>query len=252
MVLQKYFDQWDYSKKLLGERLLQIALNNWNAAKVGLLIGEEPSPFFYSKVFSRFQVLVEEGELTPTQQNMQAQSLMDINTAFGREVFPPSMIVPHMNITGKAEAIQYLQQQEQMAQAQQQELTNIQHTFEEAKLKELYSKAAANIARAREDHSRSESNLGLYEERLSMIERNRAMSLKDKQEALTKLLENVTRFGEIETQLKQNELETLNFEQVIGEEREKRDVEMRTGANKFLAEIMGSGGASQQENQPQV
>ena len=84
-----------------------------------------------------------------------------------------------------------------------------------------------------------------------MIERNRAMSLKDKQEALTKLLENVTRFGEIETQLKQNELETLNFEQVIGEEREKRDVEMRTGANKFLAEIMGSGGA-QNNNQSEV
>ena len=123
MVLQKYFDQWDYSKKILGERLLQIALNNWNAPKVGLLIGEEPSPYFYSKIFSRFQVVVEEGELTPTQQNMQAQSLMDINAAFGREVFPPSMIVPHMNITGKAEAIQFLQQQEQQAQAQRQELT---------------------------------------------------------------------------------------------------------------------------------
>ena len=97
---------------MLGERLLQIVLNNWNAEKVQLMIGEEPSPFFYSKIFSRFQVIVEEGELTPTQQNMQAQSLMDINAAFGREVFPPSMIVPHMNITGKAEAMQFLQQQE--------------------------------------------------------------------------------------------------------------------------------------------
>ena len=101
----------------VGERLLQIVLNNWNAEKVALMIGEEPTPSFYNKIFSKFQMIVEEGELTPTQQNMQAQSLMDINAAFGREVFPPSMIVPHMNITGKAEAIQFLQQQEQQMQA---------------------------------------------------------------------------------------------------------------------------------------
>ena len=44
MVFQKYFDQWDFSDKLLGDKLLQIVLHNWNAAKVGLIIGEEPTP----------------------------------------------------------------------------------------------------------------------------------------------------------------------------------------------------------------
>lgn len=254
MVFQKYFDQWDFSDKLLGERLLQIVLNNWNAEKVNLLIGEEPSPFFYSKIFSKFQVIVEESDLTPTQQNLQAQQMMDMNAAFGREVFSPSMIIPKLNITGKGEIIPYLQQQEQQAAAVESEAQNIQHAFEEAKLKELMSKAAANIARAREDHSRSESNLGLYEERLSMIERNRALSLKEKQAALTSLLENIHRFGEIETSLKQNELESINFQQIMDEEREKADVERRTGANKFLAEIMGGGGinmGNQQRQQPQ-
>ncbi len=251
MVFQKYFDQWDFSDKLLGERLLQIALNNWNAEKVKLYIGEEPTAHFYSKVFAKYNVVVEESDLTPTQQNLQAQQMMDINAAFEREVFPPSMIIPKLNITGKGEIIPYLQQQEQQAQAVQQEAQNIQHSFEAAKLQELYSKAAANIARAREDHSRSESNLGLYEERLSMIERNRALSLKEKQAALTSLLENITKFGEIETHLKQNELESLNFSQIMEEEREKRDVESRTGANKFLAEIMGGQGQRQQQEQMQ-
>jgi hypothetical protein len=141
-------------------------------------------------------------------------------------------------MSGKTEAIQFLQQQEQQIAAQQQELTSIQHAFEEAKLKELMSKAANNIAMARERHGRSESNLGLYEERLSMIERNRAMSLKDKQAALSSLLENVSKFGEIETQLKQNELESLNAEQIFQEELEKRDVENRTEANKFVQQLM--------------
>jgi hypothetical protein len=239
MVFQKYFDQWDYSDRLLGDKLLQIVLNNWNAAKVGLYIGEEPTPFFHSKIFAKYKTIVEEADLTPTQQNLQAQQMMDINQAFGREVFTPSMIIPKLNITGKGEIIPMLQQQEQMQSAAEKEAQNIQHTFEEAKLQELYSKVAANIARAREDHSRSESNLGLYEERVSMIERNRALSMKEKQAALTALLENISRFGEIETHLKQSELESLNYEQMLYEEQEKRDVERRSGANKFLAEIMG-------------
>lgn len=242
MIFQKYFDQWDFSDKLLGNLLLKIVLNNWNAEKVKLYINEEPTPYFYSKIFSNYQCIVEESDLTPTQQNLQAQQMMEINERFGREVFSPSQIIPKLNITGKGEIIPILQQQEQMAQQREQDMQNVQHMVEDAKLKELYSKAAANIARAREDHSRSESNLGLYEERLSMIERNRALSLKEKQAALTSLLENISRFGEIETQLKQNELESINYEQMFREEQEKRDVERRTGANKFLAEIMGQSG----------
>jgi len=240
MVLQKYFDQWDYSKKILGERMLQIALNNWNAQKVGLLIGEEPSPYFYSKIFSRFQVVVEEGELTPTQQNMQAQSLMDINAAFGREVFPPSMIVPHLNITGKAEAIQYLQQQEQQAQAQQQELTNIQHTYEEAKLKELYSKAMANIATARERHGRAEADIGLFEERLSEITHNRAMATKAKMEALEKMVDVIAKYGEVETALKMNQIQTLDYAQEANEDREKIDAKQTSMSNDFMMQLMGN------------
>lgn len=250
-VLQKYFDQWDGSLKVLGERLLQVVLNNWNAEKVGWLIGEEPTPHFYSKIFAKAHVLVEETDLTPTQQNLQAQNMLDMNREFGREVFPPSMIIPKLNITGKTEIIEFLKQQEQQASAAQSEAQNIQHSFEEAKIKELMSKATANIARAREDHSRSESNLGLYEERLSMIERNRAMSLKEKQAALTSMLENMSRFGEIETSYQQMKLDIENQQMQREEEAEKQDVERRTGANKFLAEIMGSAGMGQPQQQPQ-
>lgn len=249
MVFQKYFDQWDYSLKLLGERMLQIGLNKWNAEKVALMIGEEPSPHFYSKIFAKYNTVVEESDLTPTQQNLQAHQMLDINNAFGREVFPPSMIIPKMNITGKGEIIPFLQQQEQQAQQMQQEQLQVQHMAEDAKIKELYSRATANIARAREDHSRSESNLGLYEERLSMIERNRSMSLKEKQAALTSLLENIERFGTIETEYRKMQLDLENNNQRIQEEAEKNDVENRTGANKFLAEIMGNSG--QQPNPSQ-
>lgn len=240
MVFQKFFDQWDFALKLLGERLLQISLNNWSAEKIAIMIGEEPTAHFYSKVFAKYNTVVEEGLLTPTQRNLEAQQLMDINAAFGREVIPPSMIIPKMNIQGKAEVIQYLQQQEQQASAMTQHTAQLQQVVEEAKLKELYSKTAANIATARERHSRSESNVGLFEERLSEISRNHSLALKDKMEALQKLLETTMKYGELEMMLKQHDLESIDQKQIFEEQIDKEDAKRTTDSNKFLAEIMGT------------
>jgi len=240
MVFQKYFDQWDYSDKLLGERLLQIVQNNWNAEKVKLIIGEEPSPFFYSKIFTKFHTMVEEADLTPLQQNLQAQQMLDINQTFGREVFPPSMIIPKLNISGKGEIIPFLQQQEQQASQQQQEQMAVQHAFEDARLKELYTKAAANIATARERHGRAEADIGLFEERLSEITRNRALATKDKMEALEKLVDVIAKYGEIETILKMNEIQSFDYMQEQKEDREKIDAKQTSLANNFLNSIMGN------------
>jgi hypothetical protein len=247
MVLQKYFDQWDLSLKQLGQRLLQIVLNNWNAAKVKLMIGEEPTDFFYSRIFSRYQVVVEEGELTPTQQNMQAQQLMDINQAFGREVFPPSMIVPHLNITGKAQAIQFLQQQEQQTQAVQQEATTIEHAFNEAKLKDLYAKAAANIATARERHGRYEADLGLLEERLAEIGKNNALSAKSKAEAIKTLVETAQLYGQLETDMAMGQVNQLEMHEVNREAQQREEAKRSSMSAQFAAQMLSGIGSPRQE-----
>lgn len=240
MVFQKYFDQWDYSLKLLGERLLQVVLNNWEASKIGLLIGEEPSPYFYSRIFSKFQVLVEEGELTPTQSNMQAQAMIDINQAFGREVFSPSMIIPKLNITGKGEIIPFLQQQEQQMQAVQSEAQNLQHTVEEMKLKELIAKIHNQLSMARERDARSESNVGLFEERISEISKNHAISTREKMDALTKMLEAIQKFGEVETMLQANNLESIRFDEEEIEKKARTDIEKSQANQKFVQDFMKS------------
>jgi len=240
MVFQKYFDQWDFSDKLLGERLLQIALNNWSAEKVGLLIGEEPSPYFYSKIFSKFQCIVEESDLTPTQQNLQAQQMMDMNAAFGREVFSPSQIIPKLNITGKAEIVQILQQQEQQMQAVQSEEINIKHTVEEMKMKELMARIHNLLSQARERDSRSESNVGLFEERMSEISKNHSLATKEKMEALTMLLETIQKFGELETFLQSNNLDSIKFDEEETEKNARKDIEKSEASKRFIAQIMGS------------
>lgn len=239
IVFQKYFDQWDFSLKTVGGLCLEVVLNNWNAEKVALLIGEEPTAHFYSKIFAKYQVIVEEGLLTATQKNFQAQQMMDINSAFGREVLPPSMIVKDMNLQGKAEISEYLQQQEQQAQVMQQQQQDIQHGYEDARIKELYSRATANIATARERHGRSEADIGLFEERLSEITHNRAMATKAKMEALEKLVDVIAKFGEIETMLKMNEIQNFDYQQEIKEDVEKADAKSTSLSNEFVSQIMG-------------
>jgi hypothetical protein len=238
MVLQKYFDQWDYSLKLLGSRLLSTVLNNWNAAKVGLLIGEEPTAHFYSKVFAKYHVIVEEGILTATQKNMHAQQMLDINQIYGREVFPPSMVIKDMNMSGKAEALEFLQQQEQQAAAIQDEATNIQHTFEEAKLKEMYAKTANYIATAKERYGRFESNIGLLEERMAEVSKNRALSTKAKMEALEKLVDVIGKYGEIETMLKMSDIESFDYQNKALEDVEKGQAHKEAISNEFASKIM--------------
>jgi hypothetical protein len=240
MVFQKYFDQWDFSDKLLGERFMQICLNNWSAEKVALLIGEEPSPYFYSKIFSKFQVIVEEADLTPTQQNLQAQQMMDMNTAFQREVFSPSQIIPKLNITGKAEIIQLLQQQEQQAAAVQSEAQNIQHAVEEMKMKELIAKIHNQLSQARERDSRSESNVGLFEERMSMISKNHALASKEKMAALAQLLETIQKFGEVETFLKSNQLESIKSDEEEEEKNSRKSVEENEYSRRYVEQLMGN------------
>ncbi len=249
LVFQKYFDQWDYSLKLVGDKLLQIVLNNWNAEKIGLMIGEEPSPHFFSKIFSKFNTLVEEGLLTPTQRNLQAQQMLEINERFGREVIPPSMIIKDMNIQGKAQIMEFLQKQEEQMNATQAEATNIQHAFEEAKLQELYSRAASNIATARERHGRTESNIGLFEERLSMISRNREMATKTKMEAIEKLVEVVQKFGEIESALAIGAVDSMDKKQEYDEDKEKIDAKRTALSNEFVQQILGQAMSQQQPQQ---
>ena len=251
MVFQKYFDQWDFSDKLLGERMLDIVLNNWTAPKVQLYIGEEPTPYFYSRIFSRYQVLVEESDLTPTQQNLQAQQMFEVNERFGREVFPPSMIIPKLNVTGRAQMVEFLQQQEQQAQAAQQEMQMLQHSIEDAKLKELYSKAANNIAMAKERYGRFESNIGLLEERMAEVTKNRALSTKAKMEALEKMVDVIAKYGEIETSLKMNEIQSMDYSSEQREEADKKQVTKDAVSNEFLSKLMNdAGNAPKQAQQP--
>ena len=221
-VLQKFFDQWDHSLMQLGDLMLQIMLLNWSPAKIKMMLNEEPTPFFYSRIMTKYRTVVQEGILTPTQQTMQAQQLLDINQAFGREVFPPSFVVDKLNIQGKADAMRFLQQQEEMQSVQSQQQALVSQVTEEAKLKETMARTVNLLAQARANDSKSQAEIGMFEERVSQIMTNRALATKAKMEALEKLMDVIGRYGELETMLQTNQLQSFDYRQMLQAEDEKR------------------------------
>jgi len=237
MVLQKFFDQWDLSLKTLGERLLQIVLNNWNAAKVSLIIGEDPSPFFYSKIFSTYQTIVEEGLLTSSQKQTEFKQLLELNQLLGG-IIPPDYIASKSTLQGKTELMQILAQQKEQQAAAAAELQNIQHASEEAKLQETYSKAAANMASAKERYGRYEADLGLKDERESELTKNRALATKAKMEALEKMVDTTAKLGAVETMMKMSELNVLEDQDIAKEDQETDKSRGEAVENEFLSKMM--------------
>jgi hypothetical protein len=246
VALQKYFDQWDVALKLLGYLELAIIQHTWTPEKVGMMLGEQPSPYFFSKMFFKYHILVAEGLNTTTQKQLMLNQVLEMNQMMGG-VIPPRFILDISEIQGKDQIIAALDQQEQQAQAVQQQQQLLEQAKLDAQLKELYSKSAANISMARERHGRAESNIGLFEERLSEISRNRALATKDKMEALAKLMDVVGKYGEIETMLKESQIESYDYSQELDEDREKADAKKTALANDFMMSIMGN-----QQQQPQA
>ena len=251
MVLQKYFDQWDLSLKTLGERMLQIVQNNWNAPKVGLIIGEEPSPFFYSKIFSTYQTVVEEGLLTSTQKQQEFKQILELNELLGG-IIPPDYIASKSTLQGKTELMQMLAQQKEQQAAAQAELQNIQHAVEEAKLQEIYSKSAANMALAKEKYGRYEADLGLKDERESELTKNRALAVKAKMEALEKMVDATAKLGAVETMMKMGQINEMENQDIAKEDTETDKSRGEAMENEFLSKLMSEIPGTQSPAQPEA
>ena len=237
VTLQKYFDQWDYAFKCLGEKELSIAQINWSAEKISRIIGEELTPYFQSKVFAKYHVVVEEGLNTAIQKQQEFAQWLQLNEALGG-VLPAHMLLEKATVQGKTEIMQFLQQQQQQQAEVAQETQAFEHAVQDAKLKELYSKAAANISMAKERYGRAEANVGLMQERLSEISKNESLSTKSKMEALEKLMDVIAKYGEIETMLKQNEIESYDYKEHLDQQMEKADARRDVQNSQFAQEIM--------------
>jgi hypothetical protein len=246
VTLQKYFDQWDLSLRLLGRLEQRIVQNKWSPAKIGRILGREPNVEFLAKTFSKYDVLVSEGVNTTIQAQQQFLQLLKMNEILGG-VIPPKFILKHATIQGKNEIIAALEETaKEQKESQQQELL-LRHSVLEAQLQNLQAKSTGEIAMARERHGRAESNIGLFEERLSEITHNRSMALKAKVEALEKLVQLMQQYGPLEALQQMGNLERLNINEEISEDRAKVEAKQTSQSHAFMDALLNTNAQQQQQ-----
>jgi hypothetical protein len=166
--LQPIFDRLDFSQSILGRRIMEAIQANYTPEKVSkLLEGETPAPLFFRKAFGQYHCMVEAGFNTESQKQMEfAQALQLFELGILKD---SEYVLEKSTMQGKNDLIKRQQQQSQMAQQQQQQQMQIQ-------MQELQSRSQLSQARAQAD-------IGLYNERTSRVEENRALAIQKIAEA---------------------------------------------------------------------
>ena len=254
MVLQKYFDQWDVALKLLGKLEMRIIQNSWSPAKISRIIGKEATPEFLNKTFSKYDILVSEGLDTTIQQQQQFMQMLQLNEVL-EGMIPKKLFLKYATIQGKNEIIEAVEEQEKQQAEAAKEQMMIEHAKLEAELQLIQAKSINEVAMARERHGRGESNIGLFEERLSHIATNRSVSLKNKVEALEKLLALMATYGEGDATLRAAQLEGENMLQKESEGVERFEAKQMSQQNDFITNMMQNNpmqnSMNQEQEQPQ-
>jgi hypothetical protein len=166
--LQILFDNLDRSQKLLGNIILQLVQTNFTPGKIQkILEGEQPAQQFYNKSFGRYSCAIEEGLNTTTQKQMNFAQLLQLRET-GVPI-PDTYLLESSTIQNKSKLLEALAQQSQQQQQAQQQQQQLQ-------MQQLQADLQLKTARAQADR-------GLGIERVSRVEENRALAIKQMHEA---------------------------------------------------------------------
>jgi len=164
--LQGLFDQLDFSQKALGHIILDLIQTNFMPGKVQNILGEgvEMSPAFYSRLFGKYNCVIEEGMLTATQKQMQFAQLMELRKL--GVAIPDDVLIDSCTVTNKTELMESIKKQQESAQQAQQQQMQVEQ-------QELQARAELAQAKAQADR-------GLAIERVSRVEENEALAIERK------------------------------------------------------------------------
>ncbi len=166
--LQVLFDQLDRSMQLLGRLEIDIIQANFTPGKIKkILEGEEPTAQFYNKAFGKYHANVEEGLNTSTQRQMQFAQMLQLKE-MGVPISPEDLLEA-ATLQNKQRIIDNLTKAEQ-AQSQMQQ--------QQAQMAMQLQQAQIELAQAR-----AKADLGLYAERTSRVDENRALAIQKLHEA---------------------------------------------------------------------
>ena len=191
ITLQKYFDQADLSMRYLGQLFLEIITRWWTPEKFTRIFDEEPVEDFFSLKFQQYDVIVEEGVNTATQQNAQFLQMLKLQEVLGPLgiTMPLDMLLKNAPIEDLDEIVAHLQKQKMEMAEMQNQKQQIDMTYRELEMQNLQANTAEKLGLYKERVSRASANIGLKEERESEMLQNESNALMLKSKAVKTLIE---------------------------------------------------------------
>ncbi len=162
--LRGVFDNLSESQKILGQKVLKLMQVNYSAEKIQLITKKKPTPEFSSKMFAKYDVVVEEGLLTDTQRQSQYLQLLTLKN-MGINI-PESLIVKNSNLHGKAELNEILDAQAKAQEQQIQRQEQLQNQQMAVMTDGIEAKAKSDQALAMERMNKIHLDEAISEERI--------------------------------------------------------------------------------------
>ena len=169
--LRNVFDSLAESQKIIGKKVMKLIQHNYSPEKVRLITKKEPTDEFYSKNWSRYNVVVEEGLLTDTQRHNQYLQLMALKS-IGMPV-PDGLIIKNSNLHDKKELNDILNAQADQEKEMSQKQEQLQMQQMQVMTDGIESKAMSDQALAEERLNKIKLDAALSAERISRAEEDR-------------------------------------------------------------------------------
>jgi hypothetical protein len=169
--LQDVFDNLRFAQEQISKKILMMT-QSWSPEKIQRILNDEPTEDFYKLDSLKYDVAVQEGVLTDTQQQMFFNQLLALKEI--GEPVPPGLLAKAAPLQGKTEYLQAMNEFNQQQQQQQQQAMQVQAEQLRIQNELIQTQSLANMGSAKERFTRAVANLGLEDERVSKSMDNRA------------------------------------------------------------------------------
>jgi len=179
---RKYFDKIESTQEIYADLLLKAIQINYTPEKIEMIIGEKPTDQFYSKMFENYQIVLQQGIKTKTQQNALYSEMVNLKRE-GIVDFSQRSLVKALNITGISEVEAEVTEQEQQRKVQQQKIDMEERIKIQLQLATIEEKLGLAIER----RARADSNEGLELSRMAEAEQNRSEAALARAKTMTEI-----------------------------------------------------------------
>lgn len=146
--LQTIFDKLDYTQRLYGKIRIQAIRKNFSKGKITSILGHEPDQRFFSSHSLKYSVVVEEGNYSTSQRQMELQQLLHFKE-LGMPIADKSILRAAF-ITNKKQVIEDMEEGTKQQAEQQKAQSEQQAKLDNSKVMAAFAKAKSDLAREKD------------------------------------------------------------------------------------------------------